>query len=93
VQDVCRKEKTEETMSLPALARHARPHFVIVPKPDDIDYDCVPANPPPKVSPIEAIRQHEQEEFLAEIYNEQPTYGKLMVRIILLCNPYYWIIR
>lgn len=80
-------------MPLPVPVRYALPQVVIVPEADDIDYDCVPVKYLPKVTPIEAVRKHEQEEFLADIYNEHSTYRRLMIRYMLIWNPYFWMIR
>jgi hypothetical protein len=53
---------------------------------DDIDYDCHPVEiPAPR-----AVRLYEQEEFLEEIYKPEPTFGALIVRLIIVwTSPYF----
>lgn len=53
---------------------------------DDIEYDCHPVEiPAPR-----AVRLYEQKEFLEEIYKPEPTFGALLVRLIIVwTSPYF----
>lgn len=50
---------------------------------DDIDYDCRPIEIPVQ----HAVRLHEQEEFLEDIYKPEPTFGALLVRLFIVWSP------
>jgi len=76
-------------MSLPVPLRYARLQVMIIPQPDDIDYDCVPVTLLPRVTPLKAIREHEQEEFLTDIYKPQPMYGVILFRRFIVWSSSY----